>query len=602
MTPATKPRVRVKAYSTPHLGLISPTPRNREIVAFEAGKSHRRLRAVPTAGNSINAQIRRYGRSVLARSRWLCANNTYASGAKDIFKSALVGCGIKPSPLLSSAALKKELNLLWYDWCDEADADNATDLYGLENFAAGEIFEGGECFIRLRDRRAEDLMLVPLQLQLLPAEMLDLAFNQDLGSGRRIECGIQFDAIGKREGYHFWRYHPYSDAGNRYERVFVSADQVIHMFLPRVVGQVRGVPHTISGIAKLAMLDAYDDAELERKRTAALFGGFITRKGSESDEDHPLETASELPPTADETDPFSGQDNNAFNDTQSGLGIGLEPGAFLDLDEGESVEFSEPADVGGSYEAFQYRTLLAVASGFGVPYADMTGDLRQANYGSIRAGLVQFRRKMEAMQHQIMVFQFCRRVREKWLEAAVLAGATSITPSQFYLNKRDYLRTKWIPPKWEWVDPLKDLNAEKVAVDNGFKARSDVQEESGFDPEETDARILSDQEREEEMGIVIPARKAATPPAPPLPPDPNPDDNPDDGEDVPLEPPPDPEETQPTPPRRRSGQRGRASPYALNLTVNLPKDGKKIERTKVTAFDDRGRIKEFERETVEEEA
>lgn len=584
MASAAKPRYRVKAYSKPHLGLIAPTPRSSEIVAFEAGKSSRRLRMIPTAGNSINAVIRRYGRSVLSRSRWLCANNTYASGSKDIFKSALVGCGIKPVPLTTNKAVKRELQTLWYDWCDEADADNATDLYGLEGMIAAEIFEAGECFIRMRQRLPQDDMLVPLQLQLLPAEMLDLALNQDLGNGNRIECGIQFNAIGQREGYHFWRYHPYSDLGNRYERTFVPADQVIHMFLPRVVGQVRGVPHTLAGIAKLAMLDAYDDAELERKRTAALFGGFITRKAAGSDEDHPLEEASTLPAIPDELDPFSGSGTNAFNDTQSGIGIGLEPGAFMDLAEGESVEFSTPADVGGNYEAFQYRTLLAVAAGFGVPYADMTGDLNQANYGSIRAGLVQFRRKMEAMQHQIMVFQFCRRVREVWLEAAVMAGATTITPSQYLLNKREYLRTKWIPPKWEWVDPLKDLNAEKIAVDNGFKSRSDVIEETGFDAEETDERIQADQKRQQEMGIVLNTVKGAA--TSPLLDDPNADDpNADDPNAD------DPNAGNPKPPA-----------YAgLNLTVNLPKDGKRIERTRVTAFDDRGRIKEFQRETVEEE-
>lgn len=579
----TKPRVRVKAYSTPHLGLIAPTPRSNEIVAFEAGKAHRRLRMVPTAGVAINAQIRRYGRSVLARSRWLCANNPYASGGKDIFRAALVGCGIKPAPLTTNKTIKRELQLLWYDWCDEADADDATDLYGLEAMVAAEIFEAGECFVRLRERLPEDNLLIPLQLQLLPAEMLDLALNQDLGNGNRIECGIQFNAIGQREGYHFWRYHPYSDYGTRYERTFVPADQVIHMFQPRVVGQIRGIPHTIAGIAKLAMLDAYDDAELERKRTAALFGGFITREASPSDDDHPLEAASTLP-VSDELSPFTGESNSAFNDTQAGLGIGMEPGVFLDLAEGEKVQFSEPADVGGNYESFQYRTLLAVAVGMGIPYADMTGDLQQANYGSIRAGLLQFRRKMEAMQHQIMVYQFCRRVREAWLEAAVMNGATSITPSQYLLNKREYLRTKWIPPKWDWIDPLKDLNAEKIAVDNGFKARSDVLEESGFDPEETDERILADQERVAELKIVLPASvKAPAPGSAPSLSDTN-------------------DPTDPTDPEEDPAPTDRPYAHVPTIVFNMPKDGKKIERTTVTAYDDRGRIKSFDRETVEEDA
>ena len=46
---------------------------------------------------------------------------------------------------------------------------------------------------------------------------------------------------------------------------------------------------------------------------------------------------------------------------------------------GEDTKFSDPADVGGSYEAFQYRALLACCSAMG-------GDLRQANYSSLREG------------------------------------------------------------------------------------------------------------------------------------------------------------------------------------------------------------------------
>jgi capsid protein len=39
--------------------------------------------------------------------------------------------------------------------------------------------------------------------------------------------------------------------------------------------------------------------------------------------------------------------------------IGLQPGTMQLLLPGEDIKFSDPADVGGSYEAFQYRTLLA---------------------------------------------------------------------------------------------------------------------------------------------------------------------------------------------------------------------------------------------------
>jgi hypothetical protein len=64
-----------------------------------------------------------------------------------------------------------------------------------------------------------------------------------------------------------------------------------------------------------------------------------------------------------------------------------------------------------------------------------------------------------------------------------------------------YLRCLWRTPKWDWVDPLKDVQAEKAAVDAGFKARSAVIEERGEDPEIVDEQIAADQMREKRLGI-----------------------------------------------------------------------------------------------------
>lgn len=90
---------------------------------------------------------------------------------------------------------------------------------------------------------------------------------------------------------------------------------------------------------------------------------------------------------------------------------------------GEDIKFSSPADVGGSYEMFQYRTLLAISAALGVPYTNVTGDLKAANYSSIRAGTVEFRRRLNQFQEMTMIYQLCRPVWRRWLETAVLVGA-----------------------------------------------------------------------------------------------------------------------------------------------------------------------------------
>jgi capsid protein len=60
----------------------------------------------------------------------------------------------------------------------------------------------------------------------------------------------------------------------------------------------------------------------------------------------------------------------------------------------------------------------------------------------------------------------------------------------FTSNPGAYLAVKWIPPKWDWVDPLKDRKAEIEAIEAGLKSRSDVIESEGHDAEEVDRRMV----------------------------------------------------------------------------------------------------------------
>lgn len=479
---------------------LSTTGRNRSasknsnsrqpLGGFEAGQYGRRLKAIPTTNLAINSVIRAYGRTALARSRHLCVNNPYMVQAKEEFIAAFVGEGVKPSFIAPNSKVKEELQDVWLEWTDESDADGLTDFYGQQGIMASEMFEAGECFIRIRPRRLTDGFTVPLQLQLLPSEMVPMYYNMTLGNGRRIECGIQFSPIGQREGYWFFRHHPGEQFYNT-ENVgdwlyFVPASEVLHLFKPIRAGQIRGVPHTLAGIITLALLDLYDDAELERKRTAALFAAFITRNPNETDAENPL-TGS-----PDYTRPDTGQHS-----------YGLEPGAVTELAPGQNIAFSEPADVGINFEAFQYRALLRASAAVGQPYSTMTGDLRQTSYGSQRAGLITFKRRIRMMQSSVLIFQFCRPIVQRWIQAGLLANAFStFGPADYVATPRDFgKRVRWITPRWDWIDPLKDLQAEKLAVDSGFKPRSDVIEEMGNDAPEVDRLIAADQARASELGL-----------------------------------------------------------------------------------------------------
>ena len=133
------------------------------IGGFDAAQAHRRLRGFRASRAHVNTLIAASGDTITARARWLVRNNGYAANAVESFASNVVGDGIKPSSTIADAAKKEELQALWLAWTDDADAEGLTDFYGLQRRAAREVFLSGEVFIRIRPRRAEDGLTVPLQ-------------------------------------------------------------------------------------------------------------------------------------------------------------------------------------------------------------------------------------------------------------------------------------------------------------------------------------------------------------------------------------------------------------------------------------------------------
>ena len=61
--------------------------------------------------------------------------------------------------------------------------------------------------------------------------------------------------------------------------------------------------------------------------------------------------------------------------------------------------------------------------------------------------------------------------------------------------------TTTLPPRWDWVDPLKDIRAEINAIEAGLKSRTQAIAERGFDAAVVDAEIAGDHRREDSLGL-----------------------------------------------------------------------------------------------------
>ncbi|WP_019222080.1 phage portal protein [Bartonella senegalensis] len=441
---------------------------------FEAASKSRRMGGFDPAQKHINKAIEECGDTIVARSRWLYDNESLYGSATEEWVSAAVSDGIKPYPRIEGfQEEKKKLLDLWWQWVDEADYDEDASFYGLQATIAREVFLTGECFVRLHYVDLYGRSGVPLQLQVYPTEMLDLAYNGPAElEGNYIRMGIEFNASGKRVAYHFWKHHPYDDCSastvfESQERIRVPAEMVLHIKERRIAGQLRGSPKITRCMTKIFQLESYDDAELDRKRTAALFAAFVK------------DNSPNVEKLSDNRDK-----KNVEEEYKAPV---IAPGASLYLGENKEVTFSNPVEVGGSYEAFQFRNILKICSALNMPYAVVTGDVTRGNFSNVRTSIIQFRRHVKQWREHIIAFQFNRIVWERFVEMAVLAGGVNLPGWEE--NPLPWLQCESFAPPLEMIDPNKDISAEKEEIRAGLKTRRMALAERGFDIDSIHAEL-----------------------------------------------------------------------------------------------------------------
>ena len=434
--------------------------------------------------NSLNTPALR---NLRARSRSAVRNDPYAFNVIDKRVSNLIGTGITPRPKTEDDVLRKLQQDLWDDWVDESDADGLTDFYGQQALIARTVETSGECFVRLRPRGLDEDLAVPLQLQVLAPEFVPHDKFDPCKNGNSIRAGIEFNPAHKRVAYHMYRVHPRDasslNAGYN-QLVRVPAEQVLHIFEPVEPGQLRGVPRLAPVLKRLRSLDNYDDAVLFRQEVANLFAGFISRPPPEATQ-QPRDPITGLPLT---------EDRDGFTPM-----VALEPGTMQELGPGEEVEFSKPPDAGNNYPDFMRQQLMAAAAGTGTPYEILTGDMREVNDRALRVVLNEFRRRLEQLQFGVYVHQLCRPVRAAWLDMAVLAGRLTLV--DYAQRRREYLRTRWVPQGWAYIQPVQDIQARMMEVNAGFNSRSEMVLRQGYDAETVDEENAADQKRARELGL-----------------------------------------------------------------------------------------------------
>jgi len=377
-----------------------------------------------------NAAVLSSAETIAARARDAVRSNAYATRIVDLWVANAIGTGITTQ---WSAAPHQQL---WNRWTRSlsCDLERACDWGGIQALAMRGMVESGGSLIWMRRVRPSADNAVGLALHVLESDRLDWSYNgshEDNAVIQGVEIGLQGAPVAYwlRADLEQW---PSVQRIGR-DRVRVPAEDLVHLYRRRRPGQLRDVSWLAPVLWSLKDLTDYEMALLRKAYVEACLALVV------SDSEDATVSGSTL------------------TDSSGNRVEAIEPQMILYGRGRRRVETINPTG-GGSHTGFARRTLEAIAVGTGLTYDQVAGDLSQANYSSLRAGKIEFRRLLEQVQYTILIPSLVQRVAARFHAEAVAVN----------LVRPQMPDAVHVPPAPEMVDPLKDTLALVAQVRAGL--------------------------------------------------------------------------------------------------------------------------------------
>ena len=473
---------------------------------FEGARLGRLNAGWTTQSTALDAEIKMDLGALRARARDLSINNDYARKFLQMWVSNIVG----PNGFMLQAQAadpngtpdRLARNVIengFYQWGmpSECDVTGRLSFNEICRLVVRAVGRDGEALVRRINDRS---FTYGYRLQLLDIDRLDIADDRDLDNGNLIRMGVELDRYGRPVAYHLLTSHPGANRrqnnNSQAARERVPAAEIFHLFMPERPEQNRGFPTMSAAMQRMNMLHGYQEAAIVAARTGAAKMGFFTA---------PDGTAQGL---ADDT-----QEDGQFISE-------AEPGAFQILPQGYDFKSFDPDYPTANYESFVKSCLRSIASGLGVAYNTLANDLEGVNYSSIRQGVLEERENWMMLQNWF-IDAFLRPVYQDWLNAALLKSAL-VMPNGSALpaaKRAKFALHNWQGRRWSWVDPLRDIEASRLAIQTGIASPQQIAAQAGVDIDDVLDAIAEFEARVKEKNVTLITLGAQPAPAPaPAPP------------------------------------------------------------------------------------
>lgn len=461
--------------------------------AVNSGYSHygantykKALRGWLYRGGSAKEDIEDNLDTLRQRSRDAYMGIPVATSAIKTLRTNVVAGGLMPTPQVDGAFLGltpeatetlqadilREFGL-WADQAESCDADGMDDFYQLQQLAFVGYLLNGDAFALLPMERPDLWRPYGLRVRVVEGDRVCSPDGHDWlepceVEGRQVQSiiqGVERDLSGRVTAYWVRSSHPLGTVetagGPFWTRVAAAGDlsgrrNILHVVTRERAGQVRGVPLLAPVLETLRQMGKYSEAEINAAVIASLYTVFIQ------------------PPEPTTQPPGELLPKEQQIDREDPGTIELGPGAIVDLNPGETVQFAAPNHPNDTYAAFMDAMVKQAGGALEIPQ-ELLDKKFSTSYSAARGALNEFWRTCE-MLRDWFASDFCQPIYEEWLAEAVARGR--IRAPGFFSDparRRAYSRCSWSGPARTNLNPVDEVKAAVQRVNAGF---STAQEET----------------------------------------------------------------------------------------------------------------------------
>lgn len=396
---------------------------------------------------------------IRARGRDLERNSDIMNSVISAYKRNIVGMGYTLQARTHDEVLNKEIEKYWKQWCKKENCD-ITGTQSLNQILRMAIrrkkVDGGILFHKVFTNDG----LIPFKLQCLEVDELDINQTIPKHKGNKVIGGIELDSYNKAAGY--WIKHYNLDGTLLENSVYIDAKNIIYYFTKNRPSQIREMSDISPTITRIRDTNEFMNAVSVKQRIAACLAIFIKRQS-------PMSTGG--------IGRVQGSTEKVRYDYN---GKTIVPGMIHELNPGDEIESVNPS--GQAEDATKYIKLQQglIGAGQGISYETTSRDMSQSNYSSARQTSIED--ELTYSEDKELLQDVMDEIYETFLTSAYLSGLIEF--KDFLNQKEKYIAHEWIKSPKKWIDPLKEANANRIALQTCQKTFKQIAAESGRDWQE----------------------------------------------------------------------------------------------------------------------